>query len=102
MTQVSFFYAGQLFSKVGTFTQGTYDGVSRQWAWDNVDLRFADATTLGGRDFVYGVTLNNNPTVQDLWNTTPAWGYPYASSGLAPTPAAATLVQGAFSQQVVF
>jgi hypothetical protein len=100
VSQVSFFYAGQLFSKVGTFTQGTYDGISGQWAWDNVDLRFADATVLGGKSLVYGVTLNNNPTVQDLWNSTPAWGYPYASSGLAPTPAGATLIQGAFAQQV--
>ena len=101
VTQLSFFYGGQLLWKVGTFAQGTYDGVSRQWAWDNVDLRFADSTTIGDKGLVYGITLNNNPSVQDVWNTTPAWGYPYSSSGLAPTPAAATFIQGAFSQQVL-
>ena len=28
----------------------------------------------------YGVSLNNNPTVQDLWNTTPAFGFPFAAA----------------------
>ena len=30
----------------------------------------------------YGITANNNPTVQDPWNTTPAWAFPYAVSTL--------------------
>ena len=47
-----------------------------------------------------GATLNNNPTVQDPWNSTPAWGYPYASSPLAQTPAAATIIDGSLAQQV--
>jgi hypothetical protein len=49
---------------------------------------------------IAGLTLNNNPTVQDPWNTTPAWGFPYVSSGLAPTPAASTLIEGGLAQQV--
>jgi len=100
VTQVSLFYGGQLFWKIGAFVQGTYDGVAREWAWDNADIRFADTTTLADRSLVYGITFNNNPTVQDLWNTTPTWGFPFTGSGLAPTPAAATLVQGGFGQQV--
>lgn len=100
MSQISLFYAGQLFWKVGAFVQGTWDGIARQWSWDNVDIRFADATTLADRSLVYGMTFNNNPTVQDLWNTTPAWGFPFTGSGVAPTPAAATLIQGGFGQQV--
>jgi hypothetical protein len=36
------------------------------------------------------VTLNNNPTVQDPWNSTAAWGFPYAGSSVAPTPNAST------------
>jgi hypothetical protein len=56
---------------------------------------------VGGTGFVYGLTLNNNPTVQDVWNTTPAWRFPFATSNVAPTPAAATLIEGGFAQNVV-
>jgi hypothetical protein len=38
--------------------------------------------------------------VQDVWNSTPAWGFPFVGSSVAPTPAAATLVDGALAQQV--
>ena len=41
-----------------------------------------------------------NPTVQDVWNSTPAWGFPFVGSAVAPTPAAATLVDGGLAQQV--
>jgi hypothetical protein len=101
VTQYSLFYGGRLFWKIGAFVQGTYDGVGHQWSIDNTDIRFADVTTLADRSLVYGVTFNNNPTVQDLWNTTPAWGFPFSASGLAPTPAAAALLQGGLSQQVL-
>ena len=63
-------------------------------SWDNTDIRFADSATPGGKPVTFGITVNNNPSVQDLWNTTPAWGFPFSSCGLAPAPAAAPLIQG--------
>jgi hypothetical protein len=48
----------------------------------------------------YGITLNNNPTVEDLWNSTPVWGYPYISSGARVGPIAAPLINGALGQDV--
>jgi hypothetical protein len=56
---------------------------------------------LFGREAVFGTSLNNNPTVNDVWNSTPAWGYPYLASELAPTPAARTLIEGNLAQQVI-
>jgi hypothetical protein len=50
--------------------------------------------------WIFGVTLNNNPTMQDPWNSTPAWAYPYTTSPLAITPAAATIIDGGLAQQV--
>lgn len=110
LTQLSFFYAGRLFgpyadnlfgkgigsfvNKIGTFLQGSYDGVGKSWSWDNWEVRFADNATIANSNVVYGVYLNNNPTMQDLWNTTPAWGFPFSGSGLAPTPSAGTLIGG--------
>jgi hypothetical protein len=93
-TQTSLFFGGKIAGKVGGFVQATYDGVGKVFSWDNTDFRFADTATIKGKPLIFGIDLNNNPTVQDLWNTTPAWSYPFSSSGIAPTPAASTLIQG--------
>jgi len=99
--QFSLFLAGQISPKAGAFIQTTYTQVDDHFSWDNTDIRAADQATFGNQSFVYGVSLNNNPTVQDLWNSTPAWGYPYASAENAPAPGASTLIDGALGQQVV-
>jgi len=99
--QTSLFIGGKLFDNVGTFTQITYDGIAKQLTWDNTDIRYAQSGTLFDKPVIFGITLNNNPTVQDPWNSTPAWGFPFAATSLAPTPNAATLVDGALAQTVV-
>ncbi len=97
----SLFYGGKIFDHVGAFIQGTYDQVPNAIHWDNLDIRYANTGQLSGTELVYGTSLNNNPTVNDVWNSTPAWGYPYVASQLAPTPAATTLVEGPLAQQVL-
>jgi hypothetical protein len=99
--QLSLFASGAISDKMGIFSQFTYEDQSGKFSIDNVDIRYANHTTIGERDVLYGVTLHNNPTVQDLWNTTPAWGYPFNSAAVAPTPAAATLIDGGLGQSVV-
>jgi len=98
----SFFVAGAVTEHIGTFTQITYSSAQGggAWSWDNTDIRYADVRTIGGVEVIYGITANNNPTVQDVWNTTPAWTFPYAISTLAPTPAAHTLIDGTFAAHV--
>jgi len=61
---------------------------------------FANTAKIGSMDIIYGLTANNNPTVQDVWNTTPAWGFPYAASNVAPAPGTHTLIEGAFAAHV--
>ena len=101
INQISLFYGGAIVPGImGAFIQGTYDGAEKHVSIDNADIRAAKTKTIGSKTLTVGVTFNNNPTVQDLWNTTPAWGFPFTSSGLAPSPAAATMIQGAFGQQV--
>ncbi len=90
--QFSLFIAGAISPNFGSFIQVTYDDQSGSFGLDNTDLRFADHTTLFSNDLLYGVTLNNNPTVQDVWNTTPAWGFPFAGSAVAPTPGASPII----------
>ena len=100
LQQASLFYGGRVAGPVGMFSQWTYDGISHHSGIDNTDIRAAGHFTRGDVDFIYGVTLNNNPTVSDVWNSTPAFGYPYASSSVALQPTARTLIDGVLAQQV--
>jgi hypothetical protein len=98
--QLSLFYAGRISEDIGAFTQLTYEGADDHFTMDNADLRFARQAGGSLSSLVYGLTLNNNPGVADLWNSTPVWGFPYASSGTAPSPGAAPLIDGTLGQQV--
>jgi hypothetical protein len=101
LQQFSLFYAGRIAQLFGAFVQWSYDGIVHHSSIDNVDLRFAGNFSRGDLDLAYGLTLNNNPTVSDIYNSTPAWGFPFASSSVAVAPNAATLIDGGLGQQVV-
>jgi len=110
VSPISFFWGGAITDHIGAFQQVTYnappaggfgtDPFGHTWTWDNTDVRYADQTRLAGLNITYGITANNNPTVQDPWNTTPAWVFPYAAStlgnGYGPTP----IIDGAFAAHV--
>ena len=96
--QLSLFLAGEITPKIGGFIQVTYDDQSGSIGLDNSDIRYANQTELASENLIYGVTLNNNPSMQDLWNSTPAWSFPYESSSVAPSPMAATLIEGGLAQ----
>jgi len=106
--QVSFFYAGKIAEGLGAFVQLTYDGAEDHFGFDNTDVRYAHHWSFGGANdndhsLILGVTLNNNPTVQDPWNTTPAWGFPYSLSSTAPAPITSAKIDsgaGGFGQSV--
>jgi hypothetical protein len=96
----SLFLAGEWTPHVGSFIQVTYETQGDNFSWDNTDIRYANSTKLFQKDLAYGITLNNNPTVEDLWNSTPAWGFPPISSGSAPSPNAAALINGTLGMDV--
>jgi hypothetical protein len=98
--QASLFYGGRIMDHFGAFSQLTYDGTANDIALDLTDVRYARVTTLGGTHLNYGFTLNNSPTVEDVWNSTPTWGFPYASSAVAPAPAASPIIAGGLDSQV--
>jgi hypothetical protein len=99
--EMGFFVGGSVTPHLGGFLQATYDPAEGTVAVDNVDLRLANRGTAGSKPFIYGLTLNNNPTVQDAWNTAPAWSYPFTSSAVAPGPAAAAILDGGLGQTVM-
>jgi hypothetical protein len=98
LDQIGLFFAGGFGAHLGAFVQATYDGVARAFTWDNLDVRATTTAQVKGVDVVLGASLNNSPAAEDAWNTLPAWGYPYSSSALAPSPAAAPLLNGALAQ----
>lgn len=92
--QLSLFYAGRIASNMGAFLRYTYSGVTDHFSLDNTDIRYARDTEIGSSPIVWGLTLNNNPTVEDPWNSTPAWSYPFLSSPSALVPQAEPQILG--------
>jgi len=97
----SLFLAGSMSSHAGGFVQVTYTGADDHFGWDNTDIRYANRTKAAGKELIYGLTLNNNPTVEDLWNDVPAWGFPFLAPDSPPAPLAGTIVDGALAQDVL-
>ncbi len=82
LATASLFLGGKLTDNIGAFAQITYDPYASQSAGgsfhghsnaDNIDLRYADRFIDAKRDLIIGLSLNNNPSVSDPWNTAPAW-----------------------------
>ena len=103
------FYDG--FAELGTkFTN--WSGVFAEYGVNNtfpgwkvvegpVDLRATHFFHPKKHELLLGFDMNNAPTVQDVWNTIPAWSYPYYGSPQAPgapaSPAIANLPNAAGS-----
>lgn len=103
LDEASLFLAGRLADQLGVFSQVTYSGIDHSVALDQADLRWANGDLrLGGRETVVGVSLNNNPTVQDPFNSTPVWSFPYTGpeAGFG-TGEAGSLVNGGLEGRVV-
>ncbi len=99
---LSLFYTGKIADNLGAFLQLTWEPGSNALGIDNCDLRFANHASFESiGDVIYGITLNNNPTSQDVWNSTPAWGYPFVASGAGVGPTAGVLLDGQLGQASV-
>jgi hypothetical protein len=94
LDQVSLFLAGRITDCAGAFVQGTYDGIGHTFRLDNTDLRLTTKVNAYGSDLRVGLSVNNGPTIQDPYNSTFGWIFPFASSTLAPTPTAQPLLAG--------
>jgi hypothetical protein len=94
---ISLFYGGRIYGEhLGALVQGTYDGVANKFFLDNTDVRATVKPELFGKPLILGLTLNNNPTVSDVYNTTPAWGFPAAApaDGTALSPLSGPQIEG--------
>src|SRR5215469_14052054 len=97
---ISLFLSGAWTDHIGSFLQVTYDTQDDHFSIDNTDIRYARIGKAGGKELIYGLDFNNNPTVEDLWNSTPAWAFPWVASDWAPTPTASPVIDGGLAQDV--
>lgn len=101
LQQASVFLAGRLSEHMGAFAQATYSQNGGLLGWDNMDVRYANSFNAGKHNAIWGVSLNNNPTVTDVFNTAPAWQYPYMSADLAPGAPVMPMLFGGLGGQVI-
>ncbi|SFS13903.1 hypothetical protein SAMN05216570_2969 [Dyella sp. OK004] len=111
LSAASVFAAGKITDNIGGWIQWTYNNLATNSAGgtvghsgiDNTDLRIvgrSENTDQTDMRWLYGLTIHNNPTVQDVWNSTPAFGFPFTVPPNGIGAAAATMLDGALAQQV--
>lgn len=102
MDQGSLFLAGRIADWSGGFVQATYSGIAKSFHLDQIDVRpFTKAFDIEGSELRTGIAISNNPTVQDPYNSTFAWGFPYVFSGVSPQPAGLPLLAGGFANNSI-
>ncbi|MGA3001647.1 MAG: hypothetical protein ABSE20_07965 [Acetobacteraceae bacterium] len=92
MDQISVFLGGHIGDYFGALVQGTFNGIASSFHLDNSDLRLTTPITVNDTELRLGLDINNGPTVQDPYNSSYAWGYPFVSSALVPVPTAQPLL----------
>jgi len=83
------------------FAQATYSENGGLLGWDNADVRYASPFSHGNHSGTWGISVNNNPTISDVFNSAPGWIYPYMGSDLAPGAPAAPMLFGGLAGQSV-
>ncbi len=101
LDQASLFLAGRLSDHMGVFAQATYSQNGHLLGWDNADVRYARPFTHGDHSGTWGISVNNNPTVSDAFNSAPAWIYPYMGSEMVPGAPAAPILFGGLGGQSI-
>ena len=96
LTDATVFFNGQIYCNLGVFSQWSYSRPANDIFMDNNDYRYTIKTNVAGNDVVWGIDVNNNPTSQDVWNTVPAWAFPWVPTDLAPGPAVGAMIEGTF------
>jgi hypothetical protein len=99
--EASLYYAGRIAGNVGALVQYKYSAADFHWATEMAEVRYANETTVfKEQQLIYGFTTNNNPTIADIYNSTPMWGFPHMGSDIAVMPNAAAVVDNTLASQV--
>ena len=94
-----FYWGGKIIDNAGALIQYNYDGIERKWGMEMFDARYGNDVSVAGKGLAWGVSMNNGPTLSDIYNSTPMWAFPHADSATV-MPAASTLVDMTLASQV--
>lgn len=105
LTQYSVFFGGRITDNLGVFGQmsGSNAGMPGTASFtptvDNTEARYVHRFTTSSSlepEAVLGVYVNNDYTMQDVWNTVPAWRFPWFPYNNYPSPLVGPAVPGTF------
>jgi hypothetical protein len=99
--ELSLQLSGGLTDHIGSYWEWSYNQIERKISTENMDLRFTTPYQFAGLDAVFGISVNNNPTVSDPFNTLPAIKFPYMMSNLAPTAGGSPMLAGMLTKRVI-
>lgn len=94
LDDISAYIAGPIADHIGVFAKVVYDGIDRHTSWGVFDARYAEDFTIGGKNVLLGLSVNNYPTAQDPWNSLYAWGFPVPFPRLANGAGATPQIYG--------
>ena len=57
-----------------------------------IDIRATHFFHPGNGELLVGIDSNNDPTLQDVWNTVPSWGFPFYGAPQAPGAPASPMI----------
>ena len=83
LQRLSVYLAGRVAEGAGAFVNANYDTAEARGTMEMFDLRATRSVTLAGKELLLGATLNNNPTVSDIYNSTPGFGFPHQAAPMA-------------------
>lgn len=83
LQRLSVYLAGRVAEGAGGFVNWNYDAAEKRGTMEMVDLRMTHGVSLAGKELLLGATLNNNPTVSDIYNSTPGFGFPHLAPPMA-------------------
>lgn len=98
---IDLYLAGPLSDHTGLFTQAAWSQNGHTVGWDMTDLRYARTSEIGTHSAIWGFSLNNAPTLSDIYNTTPVWQYPFTGSDLAPGAPANPVIMDTFANNTI-
>jgi hypothetical protein len=89
-TPEAYGFTAELGSKItdwaGVFAEYGVSNTFPGWkaATGPIDIRATHFFSVGNHELLVGIDSNNDPSVQDVWNTVPVGGYPFYGSPEAP------------------
>ena len=83
---------GKIAEGLGGLFEWRYNPYTGHLNFDDSDLRYVKTVELFGKEATLGLTINNAPSFQDVWNTTNSWAWPQFKTNFAANTVPGVLI----------